>query len=98
MFNSLASEHLIQDLKLTNLSLVLKTAIWFIGNIAWFLGILDRSIAALGDGYLSAIGLGQILIATFLFWCWLFLKPNWKIANQRQQSKLHISSDITDWH
>lgn len=82
MFNSPASEHLIQDLKLANLSLVLKTAIWFIGNIAWFLGILDRSIATLADGYLSIIGLWQILIVTFLFWCWLLLKPNWNNANQ----------------
>jgi hypothetical protein len=83
MFNKSASEHLIQDLKLTNLSLILKTVIWFIGNIAWFLGILDRSIAALADGYLSMNSVWQILIATFLFWCWLFLKPNWKPANRR---------------
>lgn len=76
IFKSPSSEHLMQDLKLANLSLVLKTAIWFIGNIAWLFGILDRSIATLADGYLSAIGLLQILIATFLFWCWLFLKPH----------------------
>lgn len=96
MFNSIASEHLIQDLKLANLSLVLKTALWFIGNIAWFLGILDRSIAALADGYLSAIGLLQILIATFLFWCWLFLKPNWNAANQIKQSDRFTPTNLID--
>jgi hypothetical protein len=96
MFNSPASEHLIQDLKLANLSLVAKTAIWFIGNVAWLLGILDRSIAALADGYLSAIGLLQILIATFLFWCWLFLKPNWKTANQIKQSDRFTPPNMID--
>lgn len=95
MFNSSATEHLIQDLKLANLSLVLKTAIWFIGSIAWLLGILDRSIAALADGYLSVIGLLQILIATFLFWCWLFLKPNWNTANQiKQRDRLTLPNMI----
>jgi hypothetical protein len=82
MFDSQLSERLIQDFKLANFSLLLRTVIWFIGNIAWLFGILDRSIAALVDGYLSAIDLFQISIVTFLFWCWLFLKPSWKTRNK----------------
>jgi hypothetical protein len=82
MFNSQSSERLIQDLKLANFSLILRTVIWFIGNLAWLFGILDRSIAALADRYLSASDAAQITIATFLFWCWLFLKPNWKTKNR----------------
>jgi hypothetical protein len=81
-FNSQSSGHSIEDFKLVNFSFVLRTIIWLLGNIAWLFAILDRTIAMLTTNYLSVTGLLQISIATFLFWCWLFLKPNWKTTNK----------------
>ena len=53
----------------------LRTAIWSVGTASWVFGISDRTLAALMDGYLSAIDLVQLCTAAFFFTSWLFLKP-----------------------
>ncbi|MFB2919522.1 MULTISPECIES: hypothetical protein [Aerosakkonema] len=53
----------------------LKSGIWLVGISSWLFGITDRSIAALADGYLSAIDIAQLFTAFFFFVSWLFLKP-----------------------
>ncbi|MGB3767532.1 MAG: hypothetical protein WA947_13320 [Phormidesmis sp.] len=53
----------------------LKTGIWSVGTASWVFGISDRTLAALMDGYLSAIDIVQLCTAGFFFTSWLFLKP-----------------------
>lgn len=53
----------------------LKNGVWFFGISSWLFGITDRSIAALSDGFLSALDLMQLFTASFFFAGWLLLKP-----------------------
>ena len=53
----------------------LRNGIWLLGVSSWLFGILDRSIATLADGYLSALDIIQLFTALFFFVSWLFLKP-----------------------
>ena len=57
----------------------LRSGIWLVGISSWLFGITDRSIAALADGYLSAIDVVQLFTASFFFVSWLFLKPTSKL-------------------
>lgn len=57
----------------------LRSGIWLVGISSWLFGIVDRSIAALADGYLSAIDIVQLFTASFFFVSWLFLKPTSKL-------------------
>lgn len=57
-------------------SSTLKQGIWLLGIPSWLFGIVDRSIASLADGYLSALDISQVFTAAFFFISWLFLKPN----------------------
>lgn len=54
---------------------MLKNGIWGVGTLSWLFGISDRTLAALMDGYLSAIDITQLCTAAFFFVSWLFLKP-----------------------
>lgn len=54
---------------------MLKNGIWSVGIVSWLFGITDRTLAALMDGYLSALDIVQLCTAAFLFVSWLFLKP-----------------------
>jgi hypothetical protein len=54
----------------------LRSGLWIFGISSWLFGITDRSIAALMDGYLSAIDIAQLFTASFFFISWLFLKPS----------------------
>jgi hypothetical protein len=58
----------------------LRNGIWLLGTSSWIFGILDRSVASLADGYLSALDLAQLFIASFFFVGWLFLKPSSKLS------------------
>jgi hypothetical protein len=57
----------------------LRKGLWFFGISSWSFGIIDRSIAALADGFLSAIDIMQLFTASFFFVSWLFLKPASKL-------------------
>ncbi len=54
----------------------LKNGIWLFGVSSWLFGIIDRSIATLSDGYLSALDITQLFTAATFFVAWLFLKPS----------------------
>lgn len=54
---------------------MLKNGIWSVGIVSWLFGITDRTLAALMDGYLSALDIVQLSTAALLFVSWLFLKP-----------------------
>ncbi len=54
---------------------MLKNGIWSVGIVSWLFGISDRTLAALMDGYLSALDIVQLSTAAFFFVSWLFLKP-----------------------
>jgi hypothetical protein len=85
MFNCNSSPSRDEDSEAANPSITVRTGIWFLGNIAWVFGIIDRSIAIFADGCLRAVGIIQILIALFLFFGWLFLKPNTKAIKKLQK-------------
>jgi hypothetical protein len=53
----------------------LKTGIWLFGIPFWVFGIIDRTIAAFTDGYVSTIKLVHLFTASFFFLTWLYLKP-----------------------
>ncbi|MGH1395787.1 MAG: hypothetical protein ACRAVC_17435 [Trichormus sp.] len=52
-----------------------KIGVWFFGIPSWIFGITDRSMAAFADGYVSPTELVQLLITSFFFITWLYLKP-----------------------
>lgn len=54
----------------------LRNSIWVFGIPSWVYGITDRIFAAFADGYISAIELAHLFMASFFFVGWLFLKPN----------------------
>lgn len=56
----------------------LRSGIWYLGLSGWSFGICDRTVAGLGDGYLSAVDLIQLFTAAFFAVLWLFLKPGGK--------------------
>lgn len=53
----------------------LRNGIWLVGISSWIFGLIDRSLAAFSDGYLSALDITQLFTASFFFVSWLFLKP-----------------------
>lgn len=55
---------------------MLKTGIWVVGIPSWIYGITDRGMTAIADGYLSAMEIVQLLVASILFLSWLLLKPD----------------------
>jgi hypothetical protein len=57
----------------------LKQSIWFLGVSSWLFGVADRTLAALSDGILSALDIGQLLTTSLCLLGWIFLKPKrWK--------------------
>jgi hypothetical protein len=85
MFDNYSSRSLVRDNETNNVSIAIRTVIWCLGNVAWIFGIIDRSIAIFAEGCLSFIGITELLIALFLFVCWLFLKPHGKANYQKPQ-------------
>lgn len=61
--------------KVENFPQTLKKGIWIVGTSSWLFGIIERSIASIADGYISALDLIQLFTASFFFVSWLFLKP-----------------------
>ncbi|XHX80914.1 MAG: hypothetical protein RBJ76_13565 [Stenomitos frigidus ULC029] len=53
----------------------LQVGVWWVGVPGWVFGIIDRSIAGFGDGFLSAIELMQLFVAATFFLAWVALKP-----------------------
>jgi hypothetical protein len=82
MSDSYLSRSLVREPETNNVSIAIRTAIWFLGNAAWVFGIIDRSIAIFVEGCLSFASITELLIALFLFVCWLFLKPNGKTTSR----------------
>ncbi|MBD2463746.1 hypothetical protein H6G89_22350 [Oscillatoria sp. FACHB-1407] len=60
----------------------LRNSIWFFGIPSWVYGIADRGVAALADGYLSAIEIAHILTASLFFLGWLLLKPDYDLDSE----------------
>ena len=54
----------------------IRDGVWTAGVPSWVFGIGDRGFAAFADGYISAIELAQLFVASFFFVSWLFLKPD----------------------
>ena len=61
----------------------LKNGIWALGVASLLFGIIDRTIASLSDGYLSATDIIQLITAFFLLSGWLYLKPTQKLHARR---------------
>lgn len=53
----------------------IRNNLWIFGIHSWLFGIADRGFAAFADGYLSAIELTHLFMASFFFVSWLYLKP-----------------------
>jgi hypothetical protein len=58
---------------------MLKTGVWFIGNVAWLIGIADRGTSTLADQHLSKVDFIQLFTIVCLFAFWLVLKPNHRV-------------------
>jgi hypothetical protein len=85
MSNIDSSRSAAKDTETSNVSIAIRTGIWFLENIAWVFGIIDRSIAIFADTCLRVLGIIQVLVALFLFVCWLLLKPNPKAIKTLQR-------------
>ncbi|TVP68141.1 MAG: hypothetical protein EA343_00140, partial [Nodularia sp. (in: Bacteria)] len=65
-------------LELTEFISQFKTGIWLLGIPAWIYGIVDRSLDAYADGYLSSLEFFHLLTTALFFLSWLYLKPDIK--------------------
>jgi hypothetical protein len=90
-------------LELSLLAVKFKNSIWNLGIPSWLFGISDRTVASLADGYLSAVELSHLFIASFFFVSWLCLKPAEKSLNSggvrtlhRYQTDFNCSQDEAD--
>lgn len=54
----------------------IKNGIWMIGIPSWLFGITDRGIAAFAHGVPSPAEVLQLMMASFFFLTWLYLKPS----------------------
>lgn len=59
----------------------IKNGIWMIGIPSWLFGITDRGIAAFAHGAPSPAQVLQLMMASFFFLTWLYLKPNQQKAD-----------------
>jgi hypothetical protein len=66
----------------------IKNSIWFFGIPSWVFAISDRSLAALADGYFSPIEVLQLVAASFLFFSWLYLRPETNLNGDGTQAYL----------
>ncbi len=73
----------------------LKSSIWIFGIHSWLFGITDRSLASLADGYLSAIELVHLFIASFFFVSWLSLKPEKRLNSGGLRTLQRYQTDST---
>ncbi|MGL5939799.1 MAG: hypothetical protein ACRC2S_05340 [Waterburya sp.] len=88
MFDIDSSQNLAKDTDTTNATIAIKSGIWFLGNVAWLFGIIDRSLDIFAQDCLSIISITQLLITLFLSVCWLSLKPNWKKITRKPLKKV----------
>jgi hypothetical protein len=88
MFDIDLSQNLTKDTDTTNTTIAIKSGIWFLGNVAWLFGIIDRSLDIFAQDCLSIISITQLLITLFLSVCWLSLKPNWKGITRKPLKKV----------
>jgi hypothetical protein len=88
MFDIDLSQNLAKDTETTNTTIAIKSGIWFLGNVAWLFGIIDRSLDIFAQDCLSIISITQLLITLFLSVCWLSLKPNWKGITRKPLKKV----------
>ena len=59
----------------------IRNNIWTFGIPSWLFGIADRTVAAFADSYLTAIEISQLLMASFFFISWLYLKPEADVSS-----------------
>lgn len=88
MFDIDSSQNLAKDTDTINTTIAIKSGIWFLGNLAWLFGIIDRSLDIFAQDCLSIVSITQLLITLFLSVCWLSLKPNWKKINRKPLNKV----------
>lgn len=75
-----------------------KIGIWFFGIPSWIFGITDRSMAAFADGYVSPTELVQLLITSFFFITWLYLKPEDKFDEDIDFNQYHRYLCLSEGH
>jgi len=66
---------------------IFQKSIWLLGIPSWLFGLTDRSIAAFADGYLSTVELLHLVMTSFFFVGWLFLKPEGNLEEQPQETE-----------
>ncbi|MBD2090902.1 hypothetical protein H6F67_13680 [Microcoleus sp. FACHB-1515] len=71
----------------------IRNNIWTIGIPSWLFGLGDRTVAAFADGYLTAIELAQLLMASFFFISWLYLKPEASFSSGSSELLAACESD-----
>lgn len=76
----------------------LKNSIWIVGIHSWLFGITDRSIAALTDGYFSAMELSHLFTASFFFLGWLLLKPEEILNSGEVETIKRYRSEVNSSH
>jgi hypothetical protein len=63
--------------------LAIAAGVWLLGNVAWLVGIIDRSRAVIVDNGSRSVSIIQLGLVLFLFVGWLFLKPNRRINSRK---------------
>jgi hypothetical protein len=64
----------------------IAVGIWLSGNLAWLVGIIDRTRAVIIDNGSRTVSIIQLSFILLLFVAWLFLKPSLK-TNSRKSHK-----------
>jgi hypothetical protein len=63
--------------------LAIAAGVWLSGNLAWLVGIIDRSKAVIADNGSRTVSIIQLGLVFLLFVGWLFLKPSYKIDSRK---------------
>lgn len=55
---------------------LMRAGIWVTGVGAWIYGLSDRTVAAILDGMVTGLEVGQLTIAALIAVMWCFLRPD----------------------
>jgi hypothetical protein len=72
----------------------LKNGIWSLGILSWLFGITDRNVAVFADGHITTVEFLHLLILSFLFVGWLYLRPEKSLSRSNVDALQNYRADF----
>lgn len=74
---------------------MLRNGVWLLGILTWLFGVFDRGYVTFANGEITFAHVTQLLTAVFLFWGWLYLKPEDRIRGDQSVVFQDYSAALT---